>query len=61
MANLTTKELTALDDQIRHEQVLVQKYQAMACLCTDTKVQDDLRSIADKHQRHCDTLLGFLQ
>ena len=35
MANLTTKELTALDDQIRHEQVLVKKYQAMACLCTD--------------------------
>ena len=47
MANLTTKELTALDDQIRHEQVLVKKYQAMACLCTDSKVQNDLRSIAD--------------
>ena len=61
MANLTTKELTALDDRIRHEQVLVKKYQAMACLCTDTKVQGDLRSIADKHQKHCDTLLGFLQ
>ena len=61
MANLTTKELTALDDQIRHEQVLVRKYQAVACLCTDAKVQGDLRSIADKHQKHCDTLLGFLQ
>ena len=60
MANLTTKELTALDDQIRHEQVLVKKYQAMACLCTDAKVQGDLRSIADKHQKHCDTRLGFL-
>ena len=61
MANLTTKELPALDDQIRHEQVLVKKYQAMACLCTDAKVQGDLRNIADKHQKHCDTLLGFLQ
>ena len=56
MANLTTKELTALD-----EQVLVKKYQAMACRGTDSKVQGDLRSIADKHQKHCDTLLGFLQ
>ena len=61
MANLTTKELTALDDQIRHEQVLVKKYKAMACLCTDPTVQGDLNSIADKHQQHCDTLLGFLQ
>ena len=39
----------------------MKKYQAMACLCTDAKVQGDLRSIADKHQKHCDTLLGFLQ
>ena len=61
MANLTTKELTALDDQIRHEQVLVKKYKAMASLCTDPKVQGDLNCIADKHQQHCDTLLSFLQ
>lgn len=61
MANLTTKELTALDDQIRHEQVLVKKYRAMACLCSDTKLQSDLNCIADKHQKHCDTLLSFLQ
>ncbi len=60
MANLTTKELSALDDQIRHEQVLVKKYQAMACLCSDTKVQSDLNCIADKHQRHFNTLMGFL-
>jgi hypothetical protein len=61
VANLTTKELTALDDQIRHEQVLVKKYRAMACLCSDTKLQSDLNCIADKHQQHCDTLLSFLQ
>ena len=61
MTNLTTKELTALDDQIRHEQVLVKKYRAMACLCGDAKLQNDLNCIADKHQQHCDTLLTFLQ
>ncbi len=61
MANLTTKELSALDDQVRHEQVLVKKYQAMACLCSDTTLQNELNSIADKHQQHCNTLLGFLQ
>lgn len=61
MANLTTKELSALDDQIRHEQVLVKKYKAMACLSTDTKMQGDLNCIADKHQQHCTTLMSFLQ
>ncbi len=61
MANLTSKELTALDDQIKSEQVLVKKYKAMACLCNDTKLQGDLNCIADKHQRHYNTLMGFLQ
>ena len=61
MANLTTKELSALDDQVRHEQVLVKKYQAMACLCGDAALQNELNGIADNHQQHCNTLLGFLQ
>ena len=61
MANLTTKELSALDDQVRHEQVLGKKYQAMACLCSDASLQNELNSIAGKHQQHCDTLLSFLQ
>jgi hypothetical protein len=61
MANLTSKELTALDDTIKTEQVMVKKYRAMACLCSDAKIQGDLNSIADKHQQHCDTLMTFLQ
>ena len=61
MANLTAKELTALEDQIGHEQTLVKKYQAMACLCNDTRLQQDLGAIAQKHQQHFDTLMTFLQ
>ena len=60
MTNLTTKELSALDDQIRHEQVLVKKYRAMACLCDETKVQNELNAYADRHQQHLNTLMGFL-
>ena len=59
MANLTTKELTALEDQIKYEQVLVKKYQAMACLCNDNKIQKELNDFARKHQQHCDTLMTF--
>jgi len=61
MTNLTAKELTALEDQISHEQTLVKKYQAMACLCNDTALQQELNSYAQKHQQHCNTLITFLQ
>jgi hypothetical protein len=61
MANITSKELTALEDQINYEQVLVKKYRAMACLCNDSKIKTDLEGIASKHQQHADKLMTFLQ
>lgn len=61
MTNLTAKELSALEDQMSHEQTMVKKYQAMACLCNDTKMQQDLNNFAAKHQQHFNTLLTFLQ
>ncbi len=61
MANLTSKELTALEDQIGSEQNLVKKYEAMACLCNDTKIQQDLNNFANKHRAHYNTLVSFLQ
>lgn len=61
MANLTSKELTALEDQINYEQVLVKKYRAMSYLCNDAKIKADLEGIATKHQAHYDRLLTFLQ
>ncbi|MBE6949272.1 MAG: spore coat protein [Ruminococcaceae bacterium] len=61
MTNLTAKELSALEDQMNHEQTLVKKYQAMACLCNDTKMQQDFNNFAAKHQQHFNTLLTFLQ
>lgn len=61
MANLTSKELTALEDQLGNEQALVKKYRAMATMCTDQKIKSDLESIATKHQQHYSTLVSFLQ
>jgi len=61
MTNLTAKELSALEDQMNHEQTLVKKYQAMGCLCNDTKMQQDFNNFAAKHQQHFNTLLTFLQ
>lgn len=61
MANLTAKELTALEDQIGCEATLVKKYEAMACLCTDAKLQRDLTDFANRHRAHYNTLVSFLQ
>lgn len=61
MANLTSKELSALEDQISHEETLVKKYEAMACICNNVSIQQELNSIADKHRNHYSTLLSFLQ
>ena len=61
MANLTSKELTALEDQLGSEENLVKKYKAMACLCDDDKIRRDLESMATKHQQHVNTLVTFLQ
>ena len=61
MANLTAKELTALEDQIGMEQTLIKKYQAMAGMCDDNQIQQCFSSFAQTHQRHYDTLMTFLQ
>ena len=61
MANLTSKELGALEDQIGQEETLVKMYEAMASLCNDTKIQNELNSFANRHRQHYNTLVTFLQ
>lgn len=61
MPNLTSKELTALEDQISQEEVLVKKYEAMAAMCGDQKIQQDFQNFANKHRQHFNTLVTFLQ
>ncbi|UOO37388.1 spore coat protein [Oscillospiraceae bacterium CM] len=61
MANLTSKELSALEDQVGQEQTLVKKYQAMATMCKDTQIQQCLNDYAGRHQQHVNSLVSFLQ
>ncbi len=60
MASLTTKELTALEEQLGSEQVLVKKYRTMAGQCSDTAIKNSLETIAGRHQQHYDKLLTYL-
>ena len=61
MANLTAKELSALEDTIGSEATLVKKYEAMACLCSDTTIAQKFTDYANKHRAHYNTLVSFLQ
>ena len=61
MTELSSKELTALEDQIGMEKTLIKKYQAIASMVTDTEIRQCMESISQKHQQHCNTLMTFLQ
>lgn len=61
MPALTTKELTALEEQLNSEQVLIKKYNTMAGQCTDPAIKSKLESIAVKHQQHYNKLVNYLQ
>ncbi len=61
MTNLTSKELTALEDQIGCETTLVKKYEAMACLCADTAIAQKFNDYANQHRAHYNSLVSFLK
>ena len=39
MANLTNKELMAIEDQLNSEQLLIKKYKAYATMCSDPQIR----------------------
>lgn len=58
--NLTEKELSAIEDQLKNEQVLVTKIKAYAQMCSDQALKQKCDQIAQKHQSHFDKLYSFL-
>ncbi len=60
MANLTAKELSALEDQLNCEQMLIKKYKAYAQVASDPQIKTTCEQIAAQHKQHYDTLMGHL-
>ncbi len=58
--NLTEKELTAIEDQLNGEKLLITKVKAYSQMCTDPELKQKCDCIAGKHQTHYDKLLSFL-
>lgn len=57
---LTSKELSAIQDQLSMEQVLIKKYKMYAHACTDQQLKTKCEQIAAQHQNHYATLLNQL-
>lgn len=60
MANLTSKELSAISDQLGIEQNLIKKYNMYAQTSADQCIKTKCEQIAQKHQNHYNTLMGHL-
>lgn len=60
MATLTTKELSAIEDQLSMEQSLIKKFNTYATMCNDPQIKSKCQQIAQKHQQHYTTLMNHL-
>lgn len=60
MANLTSKELSAIEDQLNYEQVLVKKYRTFANSCSDPQLRQKCEQVASRHQDHFNRLMSHL-
>ena len=58
--SLTAKELSAIEDQLSSEQLMVTKLKAYAQMCEDPQLKQKCDNMASKHQTHYDRLLSFL-
>lgn len=58
--NITTKELSAIEDQLSMEQVLIKKFNSYSELCTDPALKAKCQQIAGKHQQHFNKLMNYL-
>ncbi len=60
MNQLSEKELSAINELLNEEELLVQKFRMLAQCSGDQSVKDKFESIADKHQGHFNMLYSQL-
>ena len=61
MASFTSKELTALEDQLTMEQNVISKFKMYSHTAIDSEIKDKCDCIANKHQQHYNNLIAQLQ
>ena len=61
MVNVSLKELYAIENQLENEKMLIAKYRSYAESCDDNALRDKCMNIATVHEKHYNTLLGYLK
>lgn len=61
MVNVSLKELYAIENQLENEKMLIAKYRSYAESCDDNALRDKCMNIATVHEKHFNTLLGYLK
>lgn len=61
MVNVSLKEFYAIEDQLNAEKDLITKYRDYAESCTDDALRNKCLNIANVHEKHYNTLLGYLR
>ena len=61
MAQLSEKELSALNDLLTDEELLTKKFKMLASLTEDPEIKQKYERIAEQHQGHFNTLFAYLQ
>ena len=60
MANITSKELSAIEDQLNYEQLLIKKYKNYAAMCQDAGLKTTCEQLAAQHKNHYNTILNYI-
>ena len=60
MQNITAKELSAIEDQLNYEQLLIKKYKNYAQMCQDAQLKTTCEHLAAQHKTHYDTIMNYL-
>ncbi len=58
---LTTQELSAIQEQLKAEQILVEQNKEYAKQCNDPEIKKQCEQMAGKHREHFQALLNLLQ
>ncbi len=61
MGQLSEKELSALNDLLADEELLVKKFKMLASLTEDAEIKKKYERISEQHQGHFNALYRYLQ
>lgn len=60
MSQLSEKELSAIQDLLADEDLLVKKFKMLAEHATEEKLKSEMTEISEKHQGHLNELYAML-